>query len=99
MDKFIMLLLVTSLFTLAGCAKTKFHLEQSGSGQVKQYDQMQHYFVEGIAQSKTIDAGRICGGADKVARVETQTTFVNVLLYNLTLGLYSPRQARVFCTL
>ena len=99
MNKFALLLLVASLFTLSGCAKNKFHVQQGSSGQIEKYDQMQHFFVWGIGQSKTIDAARICGGADKVARVETQETFVNVLLTSLTSGLYEPRQARVFCKL
>ena len=99
MNKFIMLLLVASLFAISGCSKTKFYVQQSNSGQVQRYDQAQHFFVWGIAQQRTVDAARICGGADKVSRVETQQTFVNVLLASLTGGLYEPRQARVFCTL
>ena len=92
-----MLLLVASLMTFSGCAKTKLHIQQTGSGQIAKYDQMQHYFFWGLGQSKTIKAGQICGGADKVVRVETQDSFLPVFLDWLTWGIYSPRQARVFC--
>ena len=100
MNKFIMLLLVASLFTISGCSKTNIHVQQSSNtGQVEKYDRAQHFFVWGIAQQRTVDAASICGGADKVARVETQKTAVNGLLDLLTGGLYQPRQARVFCKL
>ena len=99
MNRLVMLLLVASLFTLSGCAKTKFQVQQSNSNQVATYDEAQDYFIYGIAQEQNIDAARICGGADKVAWVETQYTVLNWLLEALTWGIYTPEQARVFCTL
>ncbi|EUB39888.1 lipoprotein bor domain protein, partial [Klebsiella sp. AS10] len=36
-------------------------------------------------------------GADKVVRTEVQQTFVNGLLGFVTLGIYTPREARVYC--
>ncbi|EEJ1436193.1 lipoprotein bor, partial [Salmonella enterica subsp. houtenae] len=47
---------------------------------------------------KTVDAAAICGGADKVMRTETQQTFVNGLLGFVTLGIYTPLEARVYCS-
>ena len=35
-----------------------------------------HFFVSGIGQ-KTVDAAKICGGAENVVKTETQQTFVN----------------------
>ncbi|HDL3047282.1 TPA: lipoprotein bor, partial [Mannheimia haemolytica] len=40
---------------------------------------------------------KICNGADKVGKVETETTFFNGLLGTITYGIYSPRQIRVYC--
>ncbi|MEC6823429.1 Bor family protein [Photobacterium piscicola] len=57
----------------------------------------QPFFVSGIGQHKTVDAAKLCGGADNVAKVEVQQTFVNGLLSVVTFGVYTPRQARVFC--
>ncbi|BFO09691.1 hypothetical protein GGER_22010 [Serratia rubidaea] len=56
-----------------------------------------HFFVSGIGQKKTIDAAAVCGGADKVVRTEVQQTFPNILLGVVTFGIYTPREARIYC--
>ena len=38
-----------------------------------------HFFVSGIGQKKTVDAAKICGGAENIVKTETQQTFVNGL--------------------
>ena len=38
----------------------------------------------------TVDAAKICGGAENVVKTETQQTFVNGLLGFITLGIYTP---------
>ena len=48
-----------------------------------------HFFVSGIGQKKTVDAAKICGGAENVVKTETQQTFVNGLLGFITLGIYT----------
>ena len=45
------------------------------------------FFVSGIGQKKTVDAAKICGGAENVVKTETQQTFVNGLLGFITLGI------------
>ena len=54
-------------------------------------------FLEG-GQKKTVDAAKICGGAENVVKTETQQTFVNGLLGFITLGIYTPLEARVYCS-
>ena len=49
-----------------------------------------HFFVSGIGQKKTVDAAKICGGAENVVKTEAQQTFVNGLLGFITLGIYTP---------
>ena len=44
-------------------------------------------------QKKTVDAAKICGGAENVVKTETQQTFVNGLLGFITLGIYTPLEA------
>ena len=39
---------------------------------------------------------KICGGAENVVKTETQQTFVNGLLGFITLGIYTPLEARVY---
>ena len=60
---------------------------------------MHHFFVSGIGQKKTVDAAKICGGAENVVKTETQQTFVNGLLGFITLGIYTPLEARVLLTI
>ena len=58
-----------------------------------------HFFVSGIGQKKTVDAAKICGGAENV-KTETQQTFVNGLLGFITLEhLYSAGSACVLLTI
>ena len=56
------------------------------------------FFVSGIGQKKTVDAAKICGGAENVVKTETQQTFVNGLLGFIALGIYTPLEARVYCS-
>ena len=56
-----------------------------------------HFFVSGIGQKKTVDAAKICGGAEMLNK--TQQTFVNGLLGFITLGIYTPLEARVLLTI
>ncbi len=87
------------LFVLiSGCAQTKFNVQERDDSLVATYDSPQHYFISGLGQQKNIAPADLCGGADKVARVETQTTFVNGLVGFVTFGIYTPQQARVYCS-
>ena len=58
-----------------------------------------HFFVSGIGQKKTVDAAKICGGAENVVKTETQQTFVNGLLGFITGHLYSAGSACVLLTI
>ena len=59
-----------------------------------------HFFVSGIGQKKTVDAAKICGGAEMLKETETQQTFVNGLLGFITLSiLYSAGSACVLLTI
>ena len=58
-----------------------------------------HFFVSGIGQKKTVDAAKICGGAENVVKTETQQTFVNGLLGFITLGIYTSLEACVLLTI
>ena len=57
-----------------------------------------HFFVSGIGAEETVDAAKICGGAENVVKTETQQTFVNGLPGFITLGIYTPLEARVYCS-
>ncbi len=91
------LLLIGLALAVVGCANQRFEVK-SGDGASLALDQTQTFWVSGIGQSSSIDAAKVCGGANKVASVETQQDGVDVMLAIVTLGIYSPRQVRISCT-
>ena len=93
------MLLATALALLiTGCAQLgAFTVQQTGSSSTKETI-THHFFVSGIGQKKTVDAFKICGGAENVVKTEAQQTFVNGLLGFITLGIYTPLEARVYCS-
>ena len=56
-----------------------------------------HFFVSGIGQKKTVDAAKFVA-AQKILLKRNQQTFVNGLLGFITLGIYTPLEARVYCS-
>ena len=75
---------------ITGCAQQDVYCsKQTGSSSTKAETITHHFFVSGIGQKKTVDAAKICGGAENVVKTETQQTFVNGLLGFITLGIYN----------
>ncbi|PSW32333.1 lipoprotein bor [Photobacterium phosphoreum] len=95
--KKIILATVIAATVMSGCARQTFIMSPVSPTKTAELNRSQPFFVSGIGQRKTVDAAKLCGGADKVAKVEVQETFVNGLLSVVTFGIYTPRQARVFC--
>ena len=54
-----------------------------------------HFFVSGIGQKKTVDAAKICGGAENVVKTETRALRKWIAPGFITLGIYTPRWRRV----
>ena len=65
------MLLATALALLiTGCANRRLLAsKQTGSSSTKTITH--HFFVSGIGQKKTVDAAKICGGAENVVKTET----------------------------
>ena len=63
------MLLATALALLiTGCAQQTFTVsKQTGSSSTKETI-THHFFVSGIGQKKTVDAAKICGGAENVVK-------------------------------
>ena len=73
-----------------GCAQQTFTVQNKPAARKTI---THHFFVSGIGRS--VDAAKICSGAENVVKTETQQTFVNGLLGFITLGIYTPLEARV----
>ena len=83
------MLLATALALLiTGCSTDVYCSKQTAAVAPKETITY-HFFVSGIGQKKTVDAAKICGGAENVVKTETQQTFVNGLLGFITLGIYT----------
>ena len=78
------------------CSTDVYCSKQTGSSSTKETI-THHFFVSGIGQKKASMPAKICGGAENVVKTETQQTFVNGLL-SFTLGIYTPLEARVYCS-
>ena len=70
------------------CSTDVYCSKQTGSSSTKG-NHHPSFSVSGIGQKKTVDAAKICGGAENVVKTETQQTFVNGLLGFITLGIYT----------
>lgn len=94
MKKLAMVGLVAALST--GCA-TQTYLLSEGGQTAPSADKWQHFFVGGIGQEVVENAAEVCGGAHKVAKIETQQSFLNGLASFVSNGLYTPHQNKVYC--
>lgn len=90
-------LLVIALLGISGCAIQTYHINGGGGGSSPTVDKMQNFFVSGIGQEKELNAASICGGADKIIKVESKLEFIDGLLGAISFGIYTPRHAKVYC--
>ena len=95
------MLLATALALLiTGCAQQTFTVQNKPAAVAPKETITHHFFVSGIGQKKTVDAAKICGGAENVVKTETQQTFVNGLLGFIAFWhLYSAGSACVLLTI
>lgn len=95
MKKFLTTLLTSSIL-LAGCSTQTATLKPHTT-QIPSYEESQSFFLFGIGQENTVNAVNICGSKEKIAKVESFHSPVNILLGAITLGIYTPRTAKVYC--
>ncbi|MDR8393165.1 Bor family protein [Aliifodinibius sp. S!AR15-10] len=87
-------LLLVLIIGISGCynAKVTTGLEPSA----KEYEQsFASSWIYGLVPPKTVEAAEQCNNG--VAMVETKLSFVNMLVGNLTLGIYTPMHITVTC--
>ena len=82
---------------LSGCMTQSFHMNPSAANVFPDGEISQHFFLFGSAQGKAVDVATVCGGSDKLARVETSVSVKDALLSLLASPVYSPRTIRVYC--
>ena len=93
------MLLATALALLiTGCAQQTFTVQNKPAAVAPKETITHHFFVSGIGQKKTVDAAKFVAAQKMLLKTETQQTFVNGLLGFITLGIYTPLEARVYCS-
>ena len=91
------MLLATALALLiTGCAQQTFTVQNKPAAVAPKETITHHSFLE-LGRRK-LSMQPKCGGAENVVKNKTQQTFVNGLLGFITLGIYTPLEARVYCS-
>ena len=92
------MLLATALALLiTGCAQQTFTVQNKPAAVAPKETITHHFFVSGIGQKKTVDATKICGGAENVVKTETANIRKWIARFYY-LGIYTPLEARVYCS-
>jgi hypothetical protein len=60
------------------------------------YEDSKSYFFWGLAGEHTIDVVEVCGDKE-VSQMQSEITFGNGFVSAITLGIYSPKTAKVWC--
>ena len=85
------------VFVVSGCATIT--MTKQGTATISSdptFEESQTYFLGGLVGENEIDVKKVCNGGE-ATQMQSQTTFVNGLLGGLTLGIYTPRTAKVWC--
>ena len=84
------MLLATALALLiTGCAQQTFTVQNKPAAVAPKETITHHFFVSGIGQKKTVDAAKICGGAENVVKTETQQNIRKWIARFYYLGIYT----------
>ena len=92
------MLLATALALLVtGCAQQTFTVQNKPAA-VTQRETITHHFLRfwNWAKKTVPDAAKICGGAENTVKQKRQT--LSWMLGFITLGIYTPLEARVYCS-
>lgn len=90
---------VLATCVLVGCANASFTFADKSPSEtdIPKAEVRQANFLSGFGERHIIDAAKVCGGADKVASVDVNQSFMDAVIATVTLGIYTPLSARVFC--
>lgn len=83
------------VMVMTGCATQTATIRPASQAQA--VTETHKFFVSGIGQEKEVNAAQVCGGADKVAQVQSSQQPKDILFGLITLGIYTPHTAVVSC--
>jgi len=85
---------VVAAFSLAGCYHATIETGRPSNG-TEIHKSFAASWIDGLVPPSTVNAASQCPSG--VARIDTQLSFVNMLVGALTLGIYTPMDIRVQC--
>ena len=92
------MLLATALALLiTGCAQQTFTVQNKPAAVAPKETITHHFFVSGVGRKLSMQP-KFVAAQKMLLKQETQQTFVNGLLVFITLGIYTPLEARVYCS-
>ena len=83
---------------MSGC--TTVTIRDQGTTKVSSspdYSTMNHFFFWGLVGHSHVNVTQICGNKPPV-QLQTEQTFLDGFLQVITLGIYAPRSAYVWCS-
>jgi hypothetical protein len=97
MNKGVSLLVVGLLGVLMGCAAVTIRPEGGVKAvDLPDYQESKQYFFWGLSGEHEIDVAKICG-AQGASQMQSRLEVMDVILGSITLGIYTPKTARVWC--
>ena len=92
-------MLATALALLiTGCAQQTFTVQNKPAAVAPKETITHHFFVSGIGQKKTSMQPKFVAAQKMLLKQKPSKAFVNELLGFITLGIYTPLEARVYCS-
>lgn len=86
------------LFFLTACQTVTIRPEGSRykKSSKADYEQVHDFFLWGLVGKQYINVSAICPKRN-IEQIQTQSSFLNRVVFVVTLGIYSPRTAKVWC--
>ncbi|MFK8138223.1 MAG: Bor family protein [Bdellovibrionales bacterium] len=61
------------------------------------FESTKPFYILGLVGKAEIDAAKVCSGAKNIRQMQTFQSFGDGLLTAITIGIYTPRTARIWC--
>lgn len=90
------LLFAAAFLGLAGCYKVEIINVSEGGAVGQTVNTKAHTLIAGMVTLNLIDAAKLCNGKG-VAKLQTQHSFIDMLVSSLTAGIYAPVSVEVTC--
>ena len=91
--------IMSCIFLLVSTGCTTVTLSPDGAGKLAttpDFEESQHFFIFGLVGDRVLEIDEVCDDAG-ARQLQTQDRIQDQLLGILTLGIYMPRTAKIWC--